>query len=83
MSEQDGNRKNMGTTAVMVHFVVRNGAGAKALAKGGRQSSDLPKNRPQRISSHPVWNAFGPAPARPHEPCARLSKDRLRLRRYR
>jgi protein phosphatase len=31
MSEQDGARKNMGTTAVMVHFVERTGAGAKAL----------------------------------------------------
>ncbi|HEX9573194.1 MAG TPA: protein phosphatase 2C domain-containing protein, partial [Myxococcales bacterium] len=30
-SEQDGAKKNMGTTAVMVHFVERNGAGAKAL----------------------------------------------------
>jgi protein phosphatase len=31
MSEQDAARKNMGTTAVMVHFVERNGRGAKAL----------------------------------------------------
>jgi protein phosphatase len=31
LSEQDGARKNMGTTAVMVHFVERTGAGAKAL----------------------------------------------------
>ena len=30
-SEQDGAKKNMGTTAVMVHFVERNGAGAKAV----------------------------------------------------
>ena len=30
-SEQDGAKKNMGTTAVMVHFVERNGSGAKAL----------------------------------------------------
>jgi len=30
-SEQDGAKKNMGTTAVMVHFVERNGAGARAL----------------------------------------------------
>jgi protein phosphatase len=29
-SEQDGAKKNMGTTAVMVHFVERNGSGAKA-----------------------------------------------------
>ena len=30
-SEQDGAKKNMGTTAVMVHFVERNGTGPKAL----------------------------------------------------
>ena len=30
-SEQDGAKKNMGTTAVMVHFVERNGSGAQAL----------------------------------------------------
>ena len=30
-SEQDGAKKNMGTTAVMVHFVERNGAGARAV----------------------------------------------------
>jgi len=30
-SEQDGAKKNMGTTAVMVHFIERNGSGAKAL----------------------------------------------------
>src|SRR3989440_2264425 len=30
-SEQDGAKKNMGTTAVMVHFVERNGADAKAV----------------------------------------------------
>jgi PPM family protein phosphatase len=30
-SEQDGAKKNMGTTAVMVHFVERNGSGPKAL----------------------------------------------------
>jgi protein phosphatase len=30
-SEQDGAKKNMGTTAVLVHFVERNGAGPKAL----------------------------------------------------
>jgi serine/threonine protein phosphatase PrpC len=30
-SEQDGAKKNMGTTAVMVHFVERNGVGAKAV----------------------------------------------------
>src|SRR3954464_4891942 len=30
-SEQDGAKKNMGTTAVMVHFVERNGSGARAL----------------------------------------------------
>jgi serine/threonine protein phosphatase PrpC len=30
-SEQDGAKKNMGTTAVLVHFVERNGAGAKAV----------------------------------------------------
>src|SRR5437764_10715492 len=30
-SEQDGAKKNMGTTAVLVHFVERNGTGAKAL----------------------------------------------------
>jgi PPM family protein phosphatase len=30
-SEQDGAKKNMGTTAVMVHFVERNGSGAKAV----------------------------------------------------
>jgi PPM family protein phosphatase len=29
-SEQDGAKKNMGTTAVLVHFVERNGSGAKA-----------------------------------------------------
>jgi protein phosphatase len=30
-SEQDGAKKNMGTTAVMVHFVERSGAGPRAL----------------------------------------------------
>jgi PPM family protein phosphatase len=30
-SEQDGAKKNMGTTAVMVHFVERNGSGPKAV----------------------------------------------------
>src|SRR5256714_10541666 len=30
-SEQDGAKKNMGTTAVIVHFVERNGVGAKAV----------------------------------------------------
>src|SRR3954470_15904379 len=30
-SEQDGAKKNMGTTAVMVHFVERNGSGPRAL----------------------------------------------------
>src|SRR5258707_13879552 len=30
-SEQDGAKKNMGTTAVMVHFVDRNGSGPRAL----------------------------------------------------
>src|SRR3954470_6120397 len=30
-SEQDGSKKNMGTTAVMVHFVDRNGSGPRAL----------------------------------------------------
>jgi protein phosphatase len=30
-SEQDGAKKNMGTTAVMVHFVERHGAGPRAL----------------------------------------------------
>src|SRR5438445_12787848 len=30
-SEQDGAKKNMGTTAVMVHFIERNGSGPKAL----------------------------------------------------
>ena len=30
-SEQDGAKKNMGTTAVMVHFTERNGSGPKAL----------------------------------------------------
>src|SRR5213082_1263596 len=30
-SEQDGAKKNMGTTAVMVHFVERNGGGPRAL----------------------------------------------------
>ena len=51
-SEQDGKRKNMGTTAVMVHFVERTGAGPRALvAHVGDSRVYLFRNRQlQRIT---------------------------------
>ncbi len=51
-SEQDGAKKNMGTTAVLVHFVERNGSGPKALVAhvGDSRVYLFRQNRLERIT---------------------------------
>jgi protein phosphatase len=84
MSEQDGDRKNMGTTAVMVHFVERNGAGATALvAHVGDSRAYLFRAGQPSASRRSLAGRGILGPADGHAPAPELSPREFRGRPHR